>query len=307
MDEPSATPSTAPVAAIINARSGCGHDASWAKQLTDLFTTHGMAVRVELAADGAQMTEAVQRALRDSPSTIIAGGGDGTINSIAAHVVGSDVRLGVLPLGTLNHFAKDLHIPLDLDQAVRTIAAAHATQVDVGEVNAHVFLNNSSLGLYPLMVRDRERQQRTGMGKWPALIKASWKILSVHRSQRMHLVVDGRAIERRTPLVFIGNNPYVLTGFDIGARTALDGGLLSLYILLRDQRSSLIWLAVRALFGRIHQGTDFLAMTAEDIVITTQHARMRVATDGEVEPLPTPLHYRIRKRALRVIVPKDPA
>jgi diacylglycerol kinase family enzyme len=120
----------------------------------------------------------------------------------------------------------------------------------------------------------------------------------------MHLVVDGRDLERRTPLVFVGNNAYVLAGFDVGARKTLDGGLLCLYIVPRDRRWSLVWLAIRALFGHLHQDRDFQAMTAGDITIDAGRKRMRVATDGEVEELALPLHYRIRKRALCVIVPE---
>jgi YegS/Rv2252/BmrU family lipid kinase len=303
MDESGITTGTAPVAVIVNARSGSGHDAAWAQQLTETFATHGITVRVVLAADGTAVAAALQRTMKDAPRIIIAGGGDGTINCIATHLVDTDIRLGVLPLGTLNHFAKDLKIPLALDEAVRTIAAAHTTRVDVGKVNGRIFLNNSSIGLYALMVQERDREQRSGLGKWPALIKASWKILSVHRSRKMHLVVDGRALDRRTPLVFIGNNPYVLSGFDIGARTQLDGGVLSLYIVPRDRRFSLVWLAIRSLFGHLHQDRDFQSMTAEDIMIDARSSYMHVAIDGEVEELATPLHYRIRKRALCVIVP----
>ena len=305
MDESGATTSTAPVTAIINARSGGGHDVAWARSLTELFESHGIAVQVVLAEDSSAMAQAIQSAMAENPGMLIAGGGDGTINNIATHLVDTGIRLGVLPLGTLNHFAKDLHIPLALDEAVRTIAAAHTTRVDVGEVNGRIFLNNSSIGMYALMVRERDREQHSGLGKWPALIKASWKILSVHRSRKMHLVVDGRALDRRTPLVFIGNNAYVLSGFDIGERIALDAGVLSLYVVPRDRRWSLVWLAIRSLFGRLHQDRDFQAMAAEDIVIDAGRSRMHVATDGEVEELALPLHYRIRKRALCVIVPEE--
>ena len=305
MDESGTTIGTPPVAVIMNARSGSGHDAAWAKQLTELFATHGIAVRVVLAADGTAVADAMRRALKDAPRMVIAGGGDGTVNCIATHLVDTDIRLGVLPLGTLNHFAKDLKIPLALEEAVRTIAAAHTTRVDVGEVNGRIFLNNSSVGMYALMVEQRDREQRSGLGKWPALIKASWKILSVHRSRKVHLVVDGRALERRTPLVFIGNNTYVLSGFKIGARTQLDAGVLSLYIVPRDRRFSLVWLAIRSLFGHLHQDRDFQSMTAEDITIDARRSHMHVATDGEVDELATPLRYRIHKRALCVIVPKD--
>lgn len=295
----------APVPVIVNVRSGSGHDEAWAQRLTEQFHAHGMDVRVVLVGDGAAIQEAVLRTMTTSPRVVIAGGGDGTINCIAAQVVDKDIRLGILPLGTLNHFARDLQIPLELEEAVRTIAAAHTTHVDVGEVNDRIFLNNSSVGMYALMVEERDREKRAGLGKWPALVKASWKILSVHRSRKMRLVVDGREIERRTPLVFVGNNAYVLSGFDIGERKKLDGGTLSLYIVPRDRRWSLVWLAIRALLGHIHQESDFQVMAAEDITIDARHHRLHVAIDGEIAELETPLHYRIRKRALCVIVPAN--
>src|SRR5205085_3689399 len=102
------------------------------------------------------------------------GGGDGTQSAIASRLAGTQLVHGVLPLGTLNHFAKDLGIPLQLDEAVRTLAEGRVLEVDVGEVNGRVFINNSSLGLYPEIVRERELQQmRLGKSKWRALASAS--------------------------------------------------------------------------------------------------------------------------------------
>ena len=103
----------------------------------------------------------------------MAGGGDGTVNTVASAVIDTDKTFGVLPLGTLNHFAKDLHIPLDLEAAARTIIAGHTTQVDVGEVNDEIFLNNSSLGLYPRLVQKRKKKQRLGSRKWAAFFWAA--------------------------------------------------------------------------------------------------------------------------------------
>ncbi|MFC6519837.1 diacylglycerol/lipid kinase family protein [Undibacterium arcticum] len=156
-------------AVIINASAGNGHTSEWASRLADKFQSHGMSAQVTLARSGDQILEASQFAARDGYDVIVAGGGDGTINTVASALVGTDIAFGVLPLGTLNHFAKDLHIPLDLDAAVRNIAARHSVKIDAAEVNGRIFLNNSSLGLYPDIVRHRETQQRRlGRGKWPA-------------------------------------------------------------------------------------------------------------------------------------------
>jgi diacylglycerol kinase family enzyme len=236
---------------------------------------------------------------------VVAGGGDGTINAVASVMADSGVPFGVLPLGTLNHFAKDNGIPLALEEAVATIATGVARLVDVGEVNGQIFLNNSSLGLYPDMVRDREKQQsRLGRGKWLA---AAWATLGALRrypflSLRLALD-DGTEQARRTPFVFIGNNPYTMHGFNIGARERLDTGKLSLYVAQRPGRLALLRLGWAALCGRLAQERDFDVLNTQTLDIETRHRRIRVATDGEVTVMATPLRYRIRPRALNVIVP----
>src|SRR2546423_3648950 len=163
---------------IINACSGDGNKEGIQQRLAEAFTATGLEARISMARSGAEVIALAQRAARSEADTIVAGGGDGTINSVASSIVGSNKALGVLPFGTMNHFAKDLHIPLDLESAVRTIGEGRTHKVDIGEVNGHIFLNNSSLGLYPSIVREREGKQRFGWGKWPGYV---WAALSVLR------------------------------------------------------------------------------------------------------------------------------
>jgi diacylglycerol kinase family enzyme len=210
--------------------------------------------------------------------------------------------MGVLPFGTLNHFARDLNIPVDLERAVAAVVKGLETQVDVGEVNGHAFINNSSLGLYPSIVREREKQQRLGRGKWPALVVAALAVLRRYPFLDVRVGVEGRDLETRTPSVFIGNNEYEMAAFTIGRRVALDRGELSLYLLNRTRRWGLLRLAFRAMFGGIDQEKDFLRVCTSEVRIDARHKRpFRVALDGEVTLMDPPLHYVIRPRALRVI------
>lgn len=264
----------------------------------------GLDADITLAQSGAEMIATAERALRDSAPIVVAGGGDGTINAVASVVVGSGTPFGVLPLGTLNHFAKDLNIPLELDAAIANVAQGVPHQVDVGEVNGRIFLNNSSLGLYPDIVRDREKQQRRlGRGKWLAF---SWALVAALRRYpflSVQLTLNDAVHARRTPFVFIGNNEYMMEGLNIGERERLDGGQLSLYVAQRPGRLGLLKLALHALFGKLSQAKDFDVLTATDLEVATHHRRLRVATDGEVTIMNTPLQYRIRKAALAVLVP----
>ena len=293
-----------PIEVIINAASGSVEREETKRWLTDLFEANGVEANIHLAKNGAEILEFAREAAQGKPEIIVAGGGDGTINAIASEVIKTGKTLGILPLGTLNNFSKDLRIPQYLDQAVGIIAENHTKQIDVGEVNGRIFVNNSSIGLYPRIVRRREQQQRLGRGKWTAAFWAALKILFRSPFLEVKLKTGNREIARKTPFVFIGNNEYEMNFFNIGRRNRLDDGKLSVYFLHRSGRKNLFLLALRTLFGRLRQTEDFEEINTQEIIIETRRKRKLVALDGEVVRLRTPLHYRIHPRVLRVIVPK---
>ena len=204
-------PQVRQAAVILNPSSG-------QKQISD------EAVRAALKAAGVKETEVIQLAngidlprtvadcIAAKPDVVIAAGGDGTVSSVAGCLAASDTPLGVLPVGTLNHFAKDIGIPTDLNAAVRVITEGSVINVDLAKVNDRIFINNSSIGVYPAMVRIRDRFTDRGIPKIFAMplgaIGALWEFpnTSVRLTTR-----DGR-ISTRTPFVFIGNNEYELSG-----------------------------------------------------------------------------------------------
>ena len=294
----------APLKIIISAGAGPGDNTYAAERLEEIFKEHQIDVDISLAKSGAEVTELAREAARGPYKIIVAAGGDGTVSSVAAAVIDSGKILGILPLGTLNHFARDMGIPSDLETAARTIIDGHTIEVDVAEVNDRIFLNNSSLGLYPIIVREREKRQRLGLGKWPAFIWATVQAFRRFPFLDVQLRVNGALLDRTTPFVFIGNNEYAMNLFNIGVRERLDRGVLSIYITHRTSRLKLIGLALRAVLGRLRNDKDFLELRSNEVKIQTRHKRLRVAFDGEIEVMKPPLSYRVRSRALRVIVPK---
>jgi len=290
---------------IVNTSSGPGHEADIQQRLASAFKEAGRETQISLARSGSEAVAMAQRAARGNADIVVAGGGDGTISSVTAAIIDTGKVLGVLPLGTMNHFAKDLQIPLELESAGGIILAGHESQVDVGEVNGHIFINNSSLGLYPSIVRERQKQQRLGWGKWPAYIWAALAVLRRYPFLNVRVSVDGKELRSRTPFVFIGNNEYEMETLNVGSRARLDKGELSLYMTNRTGRMGLLRLALRALLGGLHQEKDFVALGTKEIWIETKRKRVRVALDGEVTVMEPPLHYRVRPRALRVLTPAD--
>ena len=288
---------------ILNGAAGPGTDDTRAEAITRHFRDAGVEARIVAVDGGGPLLEAARRAMSENPTVVVAAGGDGTISAVGAVLAGTDVALGVLPLGTLNHFAKDAGIPLALADAVGTIVAAHQRQVDVGEVNGRVFLNNSSLGIYPDLVTIRERHQEQGRSKRRAALHAAFTVLRRYPFMNVRLTLEGREHVRRTAFVFVGNNEYDTAGLVLGGRDSLSAGTLSLYVGHRIGRWGLFKLVLRALFGRLRQARDFDALTAGEILVESPHRKLKVAADGEVEEMSTPLHFRIRAGALRVIVP----
>ncbi len=288
---------------IINAGAGAGNQGDVQQRLAETFKAAGVEARISLAHSGSEVVHLAQRAVRSRVEIVVAGGGDGTINSVASAVIDADKVLGVLPFGTMNHFAKDLNLPLDFAGAVETILAGHETRVDVGDVNGHLFLNNSSLGLYPIIISERQKQQRLGWGKWPAYIWAAYAVLRRYPFLSVRVGVDGKELRSRAPFVFIGNNEYEMETLNVGRRACLDKGELSLYMTNRTGRLGLLRLGLRAFIGGLRQEKDFVALCTKEIWIETRHKHLRVAVDGEVKVMERRLHYRVRPRALRVLTP----
>ena len=296
---------TSPIEVILNAASGPSDGRETRQIVADSFSQSKTEVHIHMPRRGEDVSELARKVIKGDSQTIVAGGGDGTISAIAEEIIGTDKFLGILPLGTLNHFAKDLNIPQEIDAAVQIILAGHSSKVDVGEVNGRIFVNNSSLGLYPDVVRGREHRQRLGYGKWSSLIRSAFKVLRRHPLMDVRLNVDGKEMATRTPFIFIGNNEYEMDGFNIGGRSRIDGGRLCLYMSRRTGRFGLLQHAIRALFGNLSQAKDFVSLTTDEVSITTRHKQIRVAMDGEVTMMQSPLNYRIRPGALNVLVPPD--
>jgi diacylglycerol kinase family enzyme len=290
---------------VILNRGGGSFGGDKAEQLRALFGGHGVEAEIRLVPP-AEVSEAfAEAAAAAGLDAVVAGGGDGTISCAAGALAGGERPLGILALGTLNHFARDAGLPAELEQAVAVIAGGAVRAVDVAEVNGRVFVNNSAVGLYPMMVREREAQQRRlGRSKRLAMLVASLRALYRFSRRRLTIRVAGGQAPIETPLLFVGNNRYETTLLTLGRREAIDRGELCLYAPLARSRLHFLGLALRALIGRLDQQRDFVSLDGiAEAEIHSGRPFLAVSMDGEAQTLETPLRYRIRPGALRLLVP----
>lgn len=294
----------APIPVLLNRGGGAvAADPKTADKVGEAFKAASLDIEIELIA-GADCSVRCRAISESGDALIIVGGGDGTISAAASELAGTDTMLGILPLGTLNHFARDLGIPTDLAEAVRLIAARKSRRVDVAEMNGRIFINNSAIGLYPLMVVDRDAQQRRlGRSKRLAMLVASVRTLARFNHQRLTLTVNDEKERVDTPLLFVGNNDYRIDLGAPGQRESIDSGRLSVFVMRKKTRRGLIAASVRALLNRA-RGDDMVQIeNVERLLVASRQSALPVSLDGEVVGAAPPLDYKIRKKALRVIAP----
>lgn len=296
------------VVVLVNPKSGVGGGAGpGADTITQAFARAGVEAAVD-EVDPRQLpvTIGLLWAGADRPDAIVVAGGDGTVGCAAAAVVGTDVVLGVLPNGTFNHFAKDLGIPVDLEGAARALAGARVSSVDVAEVNGRTFVNNAVLGVYPEMLRARDRlRTRRGWGKVRAVAVASVAVLRLFPTHRVDVSAPGGVVRRgiRTPLLFVGNGVYAYAAAGLPSRGSLTDGVLGLAVARTTSRRGLLRTGLRSLRRGGDSPGDVETIELPELTVTARPRSLRVGLDGELAVLTTPLRFRVRPGALRVLVP----
>jgi diacylglycerol kinase family enzyme len=265
------------------------------------FEAAGQDIALELL-DGADMTAAVKRHL--GAPRVAVGGGDGTLGCAAAVLANSPSALAVLPLGTRNHLARQLGIPLDIGDAAKVARNGQRRRIDLGAAGDRVFINNASFGIYTRFVRQRDRLSGP---KWLGAIPATWHVLRHMRAQHFPLRIDGKANPTETPLLFIGNNEYSIEPGHLGERETLTDGHLSVLAVAAQRPHQLLAFAARALVGLARPERDFVEFANAGEVTIEGRGWIEGAFDGELEWMQLPLTLRSLPNALGVVTPREAA
>ena len=272
-------------------------------RLVELLFDSGVPAQIFPVSPGHGVHAVAQHAANDGYEVLVAAGGDGTVSGVAAAALGYGKKLGVLPMGTFNHFARDVGVPQDLEAAVNGLKSNRVMAVDIGSVNGRAFLNTSSIGLYPRLVLESETYRRSGLARGIAVTVSAISTLREFRPVYLRLSTAEREWEGFTPFVFVGNNEYSIQGSRIGSRSSLDAGRLWVCTAFESTRLGFLSLAAKALLGHAIRDPDFHALSTKELWVDSKHPRLFVSVDGEVMQMRTPLRYAVHSRAVEVIVP----
>ena len=292
--------------AIVNKRAGTVLDwesGSLKEEILAAFRAQGHEVTLHLISPE-ELEPAIERALAEGCQALIVCGGDGTVRTAATKLLGTDVPLGILPLGTLNRLARDLKIPLEVHAAAATLAYGRVAEIDVGDVNGRIFLNNSILGLtviysqYRQSVRGRPFLER--MRGYATAIK---DILKSRRRMDVDIDHGQTRMRLRVLSMAVSNNRYVEKASLMLQKQALNDGVLAAYISQHPSGWGLARAIVRAMLGRFRTDPNVVHLEAHEIDVSARRSRLRIANDGALEIVEMPLRYTIRPSALKVLVP----
>lgn len=307
-----AAPAAAPLFIVLNAGSGHGDTDETCKTIRKVLSDAGRAHEILRVEDSAQLAGMARRAVADAQKcggVVVAAGGDGTLNAVAQATIGSGCHFGVIPQGTFNYFGRTHGISSDAALGTRSLLTARAHPVQVGLVNDRIFLVNASLGLYPRLLEDREgHKRRYGRNRLVAAWSALLTISRAHRPMLLKLEQGGQIRELRALSLFVGNNRLQLEQVGLTEADAVEDGKLAAILIRPVPMLALLWLAIKGSMGRLAEarGVDHVAMSNLTVSPASRHAaRMKIATDGEVNWMNTPIRFSIASEPLLLLKPVD--
>ncbi|MGH6648928.1 diacylglycerol/lipid kinase family protein [Aquabacterium sp.] len=310
-DDLSPWSATAPLYVVLNAGSGHLETQERIDTLQRVFREAGRRHEVIHVSDTARLDASISRAIdlaRQHRGAVIAAGGDGTINALVQQVLPTGLPFGVLPQGTFNYFGRNHGISSDIEEAARRLLTARIKPVQVGLINDRAFIVNASMGLYPQLLQDREAfKQRFGRSRLVALLAGLATMWREHRDWVVKLSLDDRVQTIVTPTLFVGNNALQMEQIGIPEAPALQDGQLVGIAVKPLGKLAMLGLLLRGAIGQLGDADKVSSFAFSSLVLTPRRPhkprRLKVATDGEVIWMDTPLHFRPAPQALQLLVP----
>ncbi|MGR3805854.1 diacylglycerol/lipid kinase family protein [Marinibacterium profundimaris] len=303
--EPEQTTQGDGICVLHNPRSGKQEADATSEDLSTAFARHGLSPDIVELNPDVSLTETVRKVADKGYGTIVAAGGDGTICGVTEALKDTKCRLGILPRGTFNYFARSLDIPQELDGAVEVIAKGHARPLRIATLNDRVFLNNANFGLYPHILRSREEiYDYWGRSRAAAYWSALKVLFRWPRPLKIEISNDGQSTVLRTPLIFVFNNAFQLREMGMEGANCIEDGKLALMIAPDCGRLGMIRSSLAVLTGQASRKRDFDIICSDSFELRARRGkRLLVARDGERTHMDGPFRLQLADTPLEVLVP----
>ncbi|MFY3194644.1 diacylglycerol/lipid kinase family protein [Achromobacter xylosoxidans] len=296
-----------PLFIVLNTGSGRGDAQALQDIIRRVLDEAGRRFQLMPVDDPSRLVATAREAValaREAGGIVVAAGGDGTLNAVAGQVLGQGVPFGILPQGTFNYFGRRYGIAQDTEAALRGLLGGELRPVQVGLLNGRLFLVNASLGLYPQLLEDREAyKQRFGRSRLVALWSGLVTLMRAPRQLSLRLDYEGRVRDLRSPTLVVGNNRLQLEHIGIDP-AELDRGHLVAMAARPVGTLALYGLLLRGLFSRLGEAEHVVSFAFDRLMVSIRgRRRVKVAMDGEISWMDTPLEFKVSDTPLPLVVP----
>lgn len=292
---------------IANTRSGKGQGEQIPQMAQRVCDELGKQLVTYSPIDEEQFKKQIQLAVNNASEdggVVLAAGGDGTIRAVAEAAAQAGVRFGAIAIGTFNFFARTHKLSEDPEQAIRDALTGHSKNVRLGEINGHIFLINASVGLYGKSISEREKNtQRFGRNRMVATLSTLKSLLNSHRNLNATFETPRGSENRKTPMIFIGNNYLQLHNLNFDVAECMKKDMLAVVLFKPVHRTSILRILWHTLLRKIDTNDDVESFCMRAMTIHTQRKSHQVALDGELFHLEAPLEVKALPKALQLMVP----
>ena len=300
-----------PLSMVYNEKSGfhASKNDEIYEQLMTIWSAQGFEIQVFDIASEINIEILMSKILKrhqqyTDKGVIVAAGGDGTLNAVASKLLHQDIPMGILPLGTFNYVARVLNIPLNILEAARVIGTGEPRLSHVARINDYIYLNNASLGLYPLFIKKREEYNQK-FGRFPlnAYTSGLDVLIRDRKELKLEIEVDGQKYPVKTPLIFFGNNQLQLAEMKLKISKCAEVGQVAGVVIAKGDKKTLFKTLFQTIRGQLEKASDVYSFSANQVKVYSKKPKLTVAIDGEVKEVQTPLNIYVEKNALKIMVP----
>ena len=267
------------------------------EQLREIMAKFGLGDDLVSSQSEDDAIAATRDAVDQGYDTVVAAGGDGTVDTVAWELLHAETALGILPLGSVMNVVRSLGIPRELDGAAEVIAAGNVRTIDVGTAEGQPFLEMGSVGLNAAIFADAQRFDKGHYGSFVDLLRT----IARYRPARMEIRLDDRVIRRRALMVAVANGPYGGLGFTFAPDARLDDGKFDVRVYSGFAKTELLLHLWSIMLGRRAYSPKVSTYRSVQVKVDAKRPHP-VRVDASDLGL-TPVTFRVLAGALRVVAP----
>lgn len=287
---------------IINPKSGTSAKQNFPHKIANAFDAHKFDIHIFITGYAGHGSEIAQQAIKDKVDYVIAVGGDGTVNEVGSALVGSEVTLGIVPMGSGNGLGRDLNIPIDAKKAIDIILEENIISIDYGTVNDHVFFCTCGVGFDAEVAAKVSGRKNRGSLMY---LKNMLEIFFQQKPQQYEVICPEGTIKDKAFVVTCANASQYGYNAHIAPHADIQDGLMNVAIMKPLSILDVPQTSLQLFTKKIDENSKMVELLTNEVTIRRENEGV-MHIDGDPVEMGKEIHVKVIPQGLKVLVPKNP-